>query len=236
MSNYWVIAILAVLLAGLGLWMWGYRRFAGQGSILNDRYTTERLLEPDQVQMLDYLRNTFPGQVVLPNIRLAEMLTITRSANPAESRKALATFAVDFVACGEDGLPVFAFDVERYHLSDAERHAEDVKTKNRILKAAGVRLVFLKNTPRRMPPPDVFRGQLNLAARPRHKEERRAEVREQLEAQFSQFDQKFASSEFTDSEVLGLSGLMNLDENEAPPPPPRRPAPRSGNGSNTGLR
>ncbi len=86
-----------------------------------------------------------------------------------------------------------------------------------------------------MPAPDVFRGQLNLAARPRPKDERRAEVRERLEAQFSQFDQKFASSEFSDSEVLGLSGLMNLDENEAAPPP-RRPAPRSGNGSNTGLR
>ncbi len=234
MSNYWVIAILAILailLIGLGLWMWSYRRFARQGSILNDRYTTERLLEPDQVQMLDYLRNTFPGLVVLPNIRLADMLSVTRSANPAESRKALATFSVDFVACGEDGLPAFAFDVERYHLSDTERHAEDVKSKNRILKAAGVRLVFLKNTPRRMPPPDVFRAQLKLAARPRPREDRRAEVREQLEAQFSQFDQRFAPSEFTDSEVLGLSGLMNLDEDEAAP---RRPTPRVG--GNTGMR
>ena len=225
MSNYWVIAILAVLLAGLGFWMWGYKRFAGASSILNDRYTTERLLEPDQVQMLDYLRNTFPAQVVLPNIRLADMLTVTRSANPAESRKALATFAVDFVACGDDGLPTFAFDVERYHLSDAERHAEDIKTKNRILKAAGVRLVFLKHSPNRMPPPDVFRGQLNLAARPRAKEERRAEVREHLEAQLSQFDPKFGASEFTDSEVLGLSGLMSLEDDHAPAP--RRPAPRT---------
>lgn len=230
MSNYWVIAILAVLLAGLGFWMWGYRRFAGQGSILNDRYTTERLLEPDQVQMLDYLRNTFPGLVVLPNIRLADMLTVTRSANPAESRKALATFTVDFVACGEDGLPAFAFDVERYHLSDTERHAEDVKTKNRILKASGVRLVFLKNNPRRMPAPDAFRAQLKLAARPRPKEDRRADVREQLEAQISQFDHKYAPSEYSDSEVLGLSGLMNLDDDNNPPP--RRHAPRS----STGLR
>ena len=227
MSKYWVLAVLAILLVGLGLWVWGYRRFARQSPSLNDRYTLQRLLEPEQVQMLDYLRTAFPGLVVLPNIRLSDLLSIRRATNAAEVKNTLRSFTVDFVACGEDGLPTFAFDVERYHLSDAERHAEDLKTKNRLLKAVGVRLVFLKSSIRRMPPADVFRAQLQLAARPRPNEERQSGLREQLEAQLSQHDHHYAPSEFSDSEVLGLSGLMSLDDALAPPR--RRPSPpRSG--------
>lgn len=228
MSKYWILAILAILLVGLGLWVWGYQRFARKSSSLNDRYTLQQLLEPEQVQMLDYLRSAFPGLVVLPNFRLSDMLSIHRATNAAEAKNTLSSFTVDFVACGEDGLPTFAFDVERYHLSDAERHAEDLKTKNRILKAAGVRLVFLKNSIRRMPPADVFRAQLQLVARPRPNEDRRSGRREQLEAQLSQNDHHYAPSEFSDSEVLGLSGLMELDDVLAPPR--RRPAPLQSGG------
>ena len=37
------------------------------------------------------------------------------------------------------------FDIEQHHLSDAKAKAHKVKMKNRILKSAGVRFVFLKN-------------------------------------------------------------------------------------------
>jgi Protein of unknown function (DUF2726) len=225
MSNMWVIAVLAALLLGLAMWIWGYGRFAKQSSSIGDRYTPVPLLEPEQIEMLDYLRQTFPGQVVLPNVKLADMLSVRRSADTRRAEEELKTHTVDFVACAEDGRALFAFDIQRYHLSNAAAHEQTLKVKNRILRAGGVRLVSLKNTTGRMPAPDEFRAQLSLAARQRPKEEPRPDPRRRLEEEFSQFDNKYPASEFSDSEVLGLSGLMGLYDEVTKPLPSARPAP-----------
>jgi hypothetical protein len=115
---------------------------------------------------------------------------------------------------------VFAFDVEQYHLSDAKAKNHQVKIKNRILKTAGVRFLFLKNSTHRMPSPNDFRRQLDLAALPRPKSQEgdhsAESVRQQLESKFSQFDNlAFPSTGFKESEVMGLSGLMGLGEAKA---------------------
>jgi Protein of unknown function (DUF2726) len=225
MSNMWVIAVLAALLLGLAMWMWGYGRFARQSSSIGDRYTPEPLLEPEQIEMLNYLRQTFPGQVVLPNVNLSTMLSVRRAADPQRAEKELKEHTVDFVACADDGRPAFAFDIQRYHLSNAAAHEETLKVKNRILRAGGVRLVSLKNTTGRMPAPDEFRAQLSLAARQRPKDEpqQRPDPRRRLEEELSQFDNKYPASEFSDSEVLGLSGLMGLYDEVSKPLPTARP-------------
>ena len=227
MSNMWVIAVLAALLLGLAMWIWGYGRFAKQASSIGDRYTPIPLLEPEQIEMLDYLRQTFPGQVVLPNVKLSDMLSVRRSADARRAEEELNGHTVDFVACADDGRPAFAFDIQRYHLSNAAAHEQTLKVKNRILRAGGVRLVSLKNTTGRMPAPDEFRAQLSLAARPRPKDEARVDPRRRLEEEFSQFDSntRYPASEFSDSEVLGLSGLMGLYDEVTKPLPTARPAP-----------
>jgi len=205
--------LIALVLVGAGVWFW--RRSQAKSSGRDDRYTPERILTTEQVHMLDYLHDTFPGQVVLPNMLLKDMLSIRRASDRAKAEERLSKQRVDFVVCGEDGRPTFAFDIEQYHLSNAKAKAHQVKIKNRILKTAGVRFVFLKNGLHRMPSPSEFRKQLNLAALPqplpKEKGDSSESRRQQLESQLSEFDQVYPATGFRDSEVMGLSGLMDLD-------------------------
>ena len=205
----------AATLVVLALGVWAYRRLTRpESSGRDDRYTPERVLTPEQAHMLDYLQDTFPGQVVLPNMTLKDMLTVRRASNRKRAEERLNEHKVDFVVCGEDGRPSFAFDVEQHHLSDARAKAHRVKMKNRILKTAGVRFVFLKNGIHRMPSPAEFRAQLNLAElpKPKPKEEGRESAMQQLESQFSGFDHQHSShTGFRESEIMGMSGLMDLN-------------------------
>ncbi|OSZ74141.1 DUF2726 domain-containing protein [Hydrogenophaga sp. IBVHS1] len=224
MEMMW-IAIAAGVIVLLGLGAWAYRKLSqGKSSGREDRYTPERILTIEQVHMLDYLQDTFPGQVVLPNVALKSMLSVRRAADRQRAMERLNNQKVDFVVCGEDGRPSFAFDIEQYHLSDAKAKTHQAKMKNRILKTAGVRFVFLKNGLHRMPSPADFREQLNLAAlpKPKPKEDARESAMQQLESQFSEFDQQHSQTGFRDSEVMGLSRLMDLNGIG------RRPAANSG--------
>jgi intracellular sulfur oxidation DsrE/DsrF family protein len=217
MFPLWVAFVLAVALVALGVWV--YRRYLRPTTGREDRYTPERILTPEQVAMLDYLRETFPDQVVLPNVPLKDMLSIRRAANRQRAAERLRTQKVDFVVCDAEGRSVFAFDVEQYHLSDAKAKSHQVKMKNRILKTAGVRFLFLKNSIHRMPSPDDFRRQLDLAALPRPKQQDNdapESARQQLESRMSDYDRLvYPSTGFKESEVMGLSSLMGLGEDKA---------------------
>ena len=211
------IALLsAAALVGLALCVWVIRRLRRpESSGRDDRYSPERILTAEQAHMLDYLQDTFPGQIVLPNMMLKDMLTVRRANDRKRAEERLYEQKVDFVVCGPDGRPSFAFDVEQHHLSDAKAKAHKVKIKNRILKTAGVRFVLLKNGIHRMPSPADFRAQLNLAElpKPRSREQRRESALQQLESQFSGFDQQHGNTGFRESEIMGMSGLMDLNRN-----------------------
>ena len=217
MLPLWIAFLVAVALVAGGIW--AYRRYFRKVSGREDRYTPERILTPEQVAMLDYLRDTFPDQVVLPNMALNDMLSIRRAADRQRASERLRTQKVDFVVCDAEGRPVFAFDVEQYHLSDAKAKAHQVKLKNRILKTAGVRFLFLKNSIHRMPTPNDFRRQLDLAALPRPKSQDSdsgESMRQQLESKMSEYDNLiYPSTGFRESEIMGLSGLMGLGEAKA---------------------
>jgi hypothetical protein len=215
MLPLWITLALALALLVLGIVV--YRRLSHRSSGRDDRYTPERLLTPEQVHMLDYLRDTFPHQVVLPNMSLRDLLSVRRSSDHKRAQERLRHHKVDFVVCGEDGRPQFAFDIEQFHLSNAKAKAHQLKLKNRILKTAGVRFLFLKDGIHRMPSPADFRAQLNLAAlpQPKAKEEMTESVRQQLDSKLSQYDQLYPTTGFRDSDVMGMSSLMGLDEEEA---------------------
>ncbi len=227
MDMMWTgIGIAAVLLVLCG---WLYVRYFRQGDQgRDDRYSPERVLSVEQVAMLDYLQDTFPGHVVLPQVPLKHMLSVRRAGNKERALERLDGQSADFVVCGVDGKPSFAFDVEQYHLSNAEARAERVREKNRILRTAGVRFVLLKNGIHRMPSPADFRAQLNLAELPKPKqpvktENERDSVMRELESQLSGFDHQYGNTGFRESEIMGLSNLMGLDDDLAP----RRPRSRS---------
>jgi len=211
METYGTVAALAVALLVLGMWLWHRHTRATSGR--HDRYAPERILSTEQVHMLDYLQDTFPGHVVLPQILLRHMLSVRRTDNPRRAAQRLGQQRVDFVVCGEDGRPSFAFDVEPHHRRDTRPNTQHAKRKSQMLKTAGVRFVLLQNGLHRMPSPADFREQLNLAALPQPKA--RASVRESarqgLESQWSEFGPHHASAGSPDSEVMGLSGLMDLD-------------------------
>ena len=210
-----LVVVLVLALAGAGVWYWRRNRSSSTGR--DDRYTPERVLTIEQVHMLDYLHDTFPGQVVLPNMLLKDLLSVRRAADRKKAEDRLSRQRVDFVVCGDDGRPTFAFDIEQYHLSNAKAKAHQVKMKNRILKTAGVRFLFLKNGIHRMPSPSEFRKQLDFAMLPQPipKEANESEsVRQQLESKFSEFDQLYPATGFRDSEVMGLSGLMELGDED----------------------
>lgn len=217
MFPLWIAFMVAVALVAGGIW--AYRRYFRRASGREDRYTPERILTPEQVAMFDYLRETFPDQVVLPNMALKDMLSIRRASDRQRAAERLRTQKVDFVVCDAEGRPVFAFDVEQYHLSDAKAKAHQVKLKNRILKTAGVRFLFLKNSIHRMPTPNEFRRQLDLAALARPKpqdNESEESTRQQLESKMSEYDNLiYPNTGFRESEVMGLSGLMGLGEAKA---------------------
>lgn len=210
MLPLWITLSVALALVVIGVLV--YRRFARQTSGRDDRYTPERVLTPEQVLMLDYLRDTFPRQVVLPNMALNALLSVRRSANPQRARERLDSHKVDFVVCGDDGRPQFAFDIEQFHLSNAKAKAHQLKLKNRILKTAGVRFLLLKDGIHRMPSPADFRKQLNLAALPQPEAEPAPSVRQQLDSKLSQFDQLYQASGYRDSELMGMSSLMQLED------------------------
>ncbi|MDM7944611.1 MAG: DUF2726 domain-containing protein [Hydrogenophaga sp.] len=218
MDTTWIAVLGTLALLGLAALAWWYRRTT-QSSGRDDRYSPERLLTQEQAQMLDYLQDTFPGQVVLPNLMLKNMLSVRRAGNRKRAEERLSQQKVDFVVCGDDGKPTFAFDIEQHPLSNARHKAHLVKLKNRILKTAGIRFVFLKNGLHRMPSPADFRKQLNLAELPKPKavgevrdKDSRDSRLQQLESQFSEFDSLNSHTGFRDSEVMGLTGLMDLDQ------------------------
>lgn len=233
-------SVIAVVVLALCVWL--YLRFMrSQDDGRDDRYSPERILTPEQVAMLDYLQDTFPGQVVLPNVALSNMLSVRRAGNKGAARNRLKEHRVDFVVCANDGRPTFAFDIEQYHLSNAEAKTQRAKVKNRILKTAGVRFLFLKNGIHRMPSPAEFRAQLNLVELPKPKAPApqpapdRDSVLKDLESQMSTLDDRFGGSAYRDSEVLGLSGLMSL-EDELAPPKPRPNEPRRYDGGSYDVR
>ncbi len=234
MPSLWIAIVMALAaIALVAAAYWAYRRYARPSTGRDDRYTPERIMKPEHASMLTYLQDTFPGQVVLPQVKLKDMLSIRRAQDRKRAQQRLDGQFVDFAVCGPDGRPMFAFDIEQYHLSDAKAKTHQLKLKNRILKTAGVRFLFLKNGIHRMPSPNDFRKQLDLAALPQPKP--RAEndpngsdsARQQLESKFSEFDQIFPNTGFKESEVMGMSSLMdlqseNIDRNARQRPPTLR--------------
>lgn len=214
MWNIWIAlgGPLLVLLAVGVYWLASRRTPSGPA-----HFRAEPLISPAQMEMFSYLRSTFPDKVVLHNVYYDDMLSVRTAPDLKAARRMLADRRVDFVVCDESsGHPVFAFEVEKYRVSDTERHEQEMRLRNRILKSAGVRLVYLKNSVTRMPAPDELRAKLNLKARPRPQLERVPSAREKLDSQFSQFDSQHASTSFADSEVLSLSQLGSLDDLPAP--------------------
>lgn len=194
-----LILVVAVLL---------YRRFVRQAPSRQDRYAAEILLSPTQATLHQYLQTAFPGQVVLSGVPLKQLVSPRQPATRQRPKETLDLFQLDFVVCAGNGKAAFAFDVEALRNGNASAAQQDAKVKNRILKSAGIRLVYLKGRIGRLPTPNEFRQQLSLAALAEPKE---PSPRQLLERHLRRRDSEFQRTDFKESDVMSLSGLMGLD-------------------------
>lgn len=199
-----IVLVLVVLL---------YLKFKRAPSPRDDRYTSEALLTPAQADLLYYLQTVFPGQAVLANVPLNKIVSIRRAADRRRARQVLDTLQVNFAVCDKGGKATFVFDVEAYRKGETGVAQRDATKKNRILKSAGIRMIYIKDTTRGMPSPDEFRLKLSLAALSRSDRAGQISVRQQLEQRMAKADKNFKPSGFKESEVMGISVLMDLNPN-----------------------
>jgi hypothetical protein len=208
MQPFWIWVVSGIVLA---LVLLLYLKFIRVPSPRDDRYSSEALLTPAQADLLYYLQTAFPGQAVLANVPLNKIVSIRRAANRHRARAALDTMQVNFAVCDSGGKAAYVFDVEAYRKGDASVAQREAVEKNRILKSAGVRLIYIKDTTRSMPPPDEFRLKLSLASLSRaQRAAHQVSVRQQLERRMAKSDKNFKPSGFKESEVMGMSKLMDL--------------------------
>ena len=207
MQSMWIWAVpgIALVLAVLL-----YFKFMRAPSPRDDRYTSEALLTSAQADLLYYLQTAFPGQAVLANVPLNKIVSIRRAADRRRARQALDTMRVNFAVCDNAGKAAFVFDVEAYQKGEASVAQRDATEKNRILKSAGIRLIYIKDSTRSMPSPDEFRLKLSLAAVSHSDRAGQISVRQQLERRMAKADKNFKPSGFKESEVMGISVLMDL--------------------------
>lgn len=188
-----------------------HKRQSGAASSNGDRYAAEPLLTAAQAELMAYLQTAFPNQPVLAQVPLTRIVSVRRAASASSANARLAGFEADFVVCDENRKAAFVFDVEAYRAGDTRSAQQDSLVKNRILKSAGVRLIYIKETSRKMPSPNDFRLKLSLAKlAPRR--EAKDTARQQLEERMASRDHEHQPSEFRESEVMGMSGLMGLHD------------------------
>lgn len=222
MRTEWLSIGVIALLAALAWWMLPRQRASATPKLSRGlRYRPQPLIAPELMPMLSYLHTVFPGQTVLTRVPLTQFLQPASDPVPSATQT-LQAHSVDYVVCDHQGMPQFAFDLERYHLSKIEEHDAELKQKNRILHSAGIRLVFVRQSVDRMPRPADMRRQLDLAdlreaglhrAAASHDQRVLSRLKQQLDAE----DSRYQSTKFRESEVvMGMSRLMDLGKADAP--------------------
>ena len=210
MNIIWIWTGVGVLLVAAVLAYWRRNQSQSGGSSSGDRYAAQPLLTPAQAELMAYLQTAFPNQPVLAHVPLARIVAVRRAASESQAKARLATLEADFVVCDENCKAAFVFDVEAYRAGDARSAQQESLVKNRILKSAGIRLIYIKETTRRMPSPNDFRLKLSLAALVQRSQEKDT-ARQQLEQRMASRDHEHQPSEFRESEVMGMTGLMGLN-------------------------
>lgn len=220
MQSIWMWVALGMVVVATALAYWKFVQIRPSGDT-RDRYVAEALLTPAQTILLQYLQTAFPGQVVLSNVPMNHMVSVRQAADRWRAKEKLDLFQVDFVVCADNGKAAFAFDVEAYRTRSSSSAQQDAEVKNRILKSAGIRLVYIKGRSSQLPTPNEFRQKLSLAALAEPQEPRHS-IRQRLEQHLSRRDRDFQPSGFKESEVMGLSGLMGLGSQQPEPSDPWR--------------
>lgn len=162
------LSTLVALVALMLLW-WAMRRGGRQATrdydASVDQFAPTTPINEEQVHLLHYLQQAFPDGAVLFRPRLARFLTVRSTRQRRGAQQRLAASQVDYLVCGDDGKPLFAFEVDAGKTAGDPDLARQIAEKNAMLKSAGIRLVRLKGAAPQLPPPEVLRLRLLAAQR-----------------------------------------------------------------------
>ncbi|MDO5624914.1 MAG: DUF2726 domain-containing protein [Pseudomonadota bacterium] len=163
----WQMALAAVLMATLlmAARAWGrpsHRRgpaSAAEGTAdpRVDRFGCLSPITTEEAQMLRFLQQAFFDEAVLFRPPLAKMLTVRKSPSRRRAAAWLQAQRVDYLVCGMDGQPICAFDIDRTREHTDDEAMREAADKKLLLRTAGLRLIRLRGSARRMPPPGELR-------------------------------------------------------------------------------
>ena len=175
-----------------------------------DQFACTAPLSEEQVQLLQYLQRAFPEGAVLFRPPLSRFLAVRSTRQRRGAQQRLAAAQVDYLVCGDDGTPRFAFDVDAGKTAGDPALARQSADKNAMLKSAGIRLVRLKGAAPQLPPPEVLR--MRLLAAQRAPADGSVPARPAPRAQASGFAASGFGppSDFVPSRSAGHSGVMSL--------------------------
>ena len=221
------LAATGAVLLGLML-LWGVLRRRGAGTPYTyeasvDQFAQTAPISEEQVRLLHYLQRAFPDGAVLFRPRLARFLTVRNTRQRRGAQEQLAASQVDYLVCGDDGKPLFAFEVDAGKAETDPDLVRQAAQKNAMLKSAGIRLVRLKGDTPQLPPPEVLRLRLlaaqraPVAAAPAAPAAPRAQPSGFAASGFGPPSDFAPSRSAAPSGVMSLTGLMGLQAGDDDP-------------------
>lgn len=170
-AAWWTLGgAIAVLLLAL---VWRARRGRAPAPVAPDpevqsanRYAGVAPINDEQVALLRYLQTAFPDGAVLFRPRLGRFMTLRSGGDRVAARQWLGRTYVDFLLCGDDGKPLYAFEIDLLRQRDDERAQQRLTEKYRALRSAGIRMIRFKGALATWPEPEVLRERVLAVARP----------------------------------------------------------------------
>ncbi len=155
------LALLLLALVGLAL---RRPRAVAEHLSASSRFSAMAPMTEEQAALLRYLQAAFPDGAVLFRPLLARFLTVRAGDDRQGARAWLGHARVDFLLCGEDGKPLYAFEVDVLRTREDAAVQRRLAEKNHALRSAGIRLIRFKGALASWPPPAALRERV-LATR-----------------------------------------------------------------------
>lgn len=172
----WLLPALAgAVLMLLFVWLFHFFKKSGQSKGVADaeqsldasyRFAAMSPITSDQVDLLQYLQKAFPDGAVLYRPRLGSFLSVRAGAKRMEARERLQAIRVDYLLCGEDGKPLYAFEVDMLRGQAEPAQQKALIEKNRILRSAGIRMIRFKGSVATWPKPEKLRERVLAVGTP----------------------------------------------------------------------
>ena len=219
----WALAAsVAVALFALAQWWRSTRRAprpAADYDPRGDQFAYTAPIDEEQIALLHYLQRAFPEGAVLFRPRLARFLSVRKSRHRRGAQQRLAAMQVDFLIRGEDGKPLFAFEVDAFKDKDDPQQQQGAADKNLMLKTAGIRLIRLKGAQAQWPPPEILRLRMLAVQRAPVAEARPSGFGPSEFASSSLMESSgFGHSRGAPSSLMGMSTLMGMEPVEGGDP------------------